>query len=78
MDCFFLLVGRAQAHRFHSLDQLKEEITSHFTDLLTSANDKVTDICKRDKKMWRILDDEEVECKHMIETIEHIRDEQVS
>ena len=60
------------------MDQLKEEITSYFTGLLKSVSEKVTDICKRDKKIWRILDDAEVECRHMIEKIERIRDEQVT
>ena len=74
----FFSAGVTNSHRFCSLDQLKEEITSHFADLLKSASDKVTNICKRDKKIWRVLDDEEMECKHMIEMIERIRDEQVT
>ena len=65
-------------HRFNALNKFQEEITAYFNKLLKSASDKITEICKLDKQIWRTLDDEEVECKEKIQIIETTRDEQVN
>ena len=65
-------------HRFNTLNKFQEEITAYFNKLLKSASDKITEICKLDKQIWRTLDDEEVECKVKIQIIENTRDEQVN
>ena len=65
-------------HRFNTLNKFQEEITAYFTELLKSANNKITEIYKLDKQIWRTLDDEEVECKEKIQIIETTRDEQVN
>ena len=68
----------ATSHTFTSLNQLKEEIHVHFNQLLKSVGDKLTNICKKDKQMWKILDDEEVKFEEKLKKIEEIRDEQVT
>lgn len=75
---FTILIADADTvHRFSLFKQLKEEITLHFNKLLKLAGDKLTDICKLDKQIWKALDDEEVKCKEKIEMIEQVRDKQV-
>ncbi|XP_067943192.1 uncharacterized protein [Watersipora subatra] len=64
-------------HTFSSLNALKEEITTHFNNLLQSACEKLTEICKVDKQIWKVLDEEEVECAKRIQIIEKVRDEQI-
>ena len=61
-----------------SIDDLKEEITTHFNEILETANETLDDICELVKDMWRTLDDEEVECQEKIKRIERARDERVS
>ncbi|XP_067943302.1 uncharacterized protein [Watersipora subatra] len=73
--------GRCQEpvedHAFSSLNSLKEEITTHFNNLLESASEKLTEICMTDKQIWNVLDEEEVECAKRIHMIERVRDEQI-
>ncbi|XP_067943271.1 E3 ubiquitin-protein ligase TRIM56-like [Watersipora subatra] len=64
-------------HTFSSLNTMKEEITAHFTSLLQSASEKLTEICKTDKYIWKVLAEEEVECAKRIQMIERCRDEQI-
>ncbi|XP_067943234.1 uncharacterized protein [Watersipora subatra] len=64
-------------HRFSSLNTLKEDITAHFNNLLLSASAKLTEICMADKQIWKVLDEEEVECAKRIQMIERVRDEQI-
>ena len=68
----------ATSHTFTSLNQLKEEIHVHFDQLLKSAGDKLTNICKKNKQIWKILDEEEVLFEEKLKKIEEIRDEQVT
>ena len=76
--CVHIYLDTDQHHRFNTLNKFKEEITAYFNNLLKSASDKITEICKLDKQIWRTLDDEEVECKEKIQIIEPARDEQVN
>ncbi|XP_067941719.1 uncharacterized protein [Watersipora subatra] len=64
-------------HAFSSLNAMKEEITAHFTRLLQSASEKLTEICKTNKYIWKVLDEEEVECAKRIQMIERFCDEQI-
>ncbi|XP_067943267.1 E3 ubiquitin/ISG15 ligase TRIM25-like [Watersipora subatra] len=64
-------------HTFGSLNTMKEDITAHFNSLLQSASEKLTEICKADKQIWKVLDEEEVECAKRIQMIERVRDEQI-
>ncbi|XP_067943286.1 tripartite motif-containing protein 59-like [Watersipora subatra] len=64
-------------HTFNLLKTIKEEVTAHFNSLLESANEKLTEICKTDKQIWKVLDEEEVECAKRIQIIEKVRDEQI-
>ena len=68
----------ATSHTFTSLNQLKEDLQTHFDQLLKSAGDKLTNICKKDKQIWKMLDDEEVLFEEKLKKIEEIRDEQVT
>ena len=70
--------GTDQHHKYNTLNKFQEEITAYFNKLLKSASDKITEIYKLDKQIWRTLDDEEVECKEKIQIIETARDEQVN
>ena len=72
------VIGEEKSLLFTSFNKLKDQITSHFDGLLKKAAEKLTDLCKQDKQIWRtLLDDEEVECKEMIQQIWRIRDDQV-
>ena len=73
--CKFLETNRT--HNFQSLNLMKQEITAHFKNLLKSASDKITEICKLDKQVWKMLDKEEIQCKVKIKKIEQARDDQV-
>ncbi|XP_067941924.1 uncharacterized protein [Watersipora subatra] len=64
-------------HTFSSLNSWKEAITTHFNNLLESASAKLTEICKADKHIWKVLDEEEVECAKRIQMIERVCDEQI-
>ena len=71
-------VDNLTQHNIRLLSKLKEEITAEVKKLLKSANDKITEMCKLDKQIWRTLDDEEVQCKEKIEMIEQLCEEQVT
>ncbi|XP_067943230.1 uncharacterized protein [Watersipora subatra] len=74
---FYLSSDAVTDHTFSSLNTLKEEITVHFNNLLQSADEKLTEICKVDKQIWRVLDEEEVECAKRLQMIEKVCDEQI-
>ncbi|XP_067943266.1 E3 ubiquitin-protein ligase TRIM71-like [Watersipora subatra] len=69
--------GTLTDHTFSSLNTMKEEITAHFNKLLQSASEKLTEICMADKEIWKVLDEEEVECAKRIQMIERVRDKQI-
>ncbi|XP_067940804.1 uncharacterized protein [Watersipora subatra] len=57
---------------------LKKEITTHYNGLLRAANNMLTEICKLDKQLWGMYDDEEVECKKRVEMVDRLQEEQIS
>lgn len=69
--------GSERSHRFVSLNQLTGELQTHYNQLLTSAGDKLADIPKQDKQLWKILQDEEAQINKKLKVIEEIRDDQV-
>ena len=64
-------------HKLSSFTALKEEITSHYKQLLKSVEDKITQMCKESKQIWRKLDDVEEKCEKWTQEINRLRDEQV-
>ena len=64
-------------HKLSSFTALTEEITSHYKQLLKSAEERITEMCKVSKETWRKLDDEEEKCDKWIQEIKRVRDEQV-
>ena len=65
------------SHKFSSFSALLEEIASHYTQLIKSMEDKITEMCKVSKQTWQKLDDVEVICSKWIEEIKRNRDDQV-
>ena len=64
-------------HQFVSVDNFTGEITSYFKALLQSASEKITKMCLLDKEMWKLLDNDEVECQRKITAIEEHCEKQV-
>ena len=75
-----LLVGEASdnCHKYVSIANLEEKITAHFDELLKSVSNKMTEICKLDKTIWKKLDDIEDQCKRKITLIEQICEQKVA
>ena len=74
------LVGEASdsCHKYVSIANLEEKITAHFDELLKSVSNKMTEICKLDKTIWKKLDDIEDQCKRKITLIEQICEQKVA
>ena len=58
-------------HEICFLNQLKEELASHFESLFKLSSDRITEMCKLEKQAWRSLDDREKFCSDnsMLKTI---------
>ena len=72
-----MFVEPSYNHQYCRLEELTEEITSHFTERLKTADEKITDISKLEMECWQMIDEIGGKCSDWIKEIEQIRDQQV-
>lgn len=65
-------------HHFISLSSFKEEINSYLQTQLKITTEKINELYKVDKNIWRELDDQEQTCEKLVKQIRKLRKERVS
>ena len=57
---------------------MKDELQEDFSALRKKCSDKLTDLCKREKKIWKTLDDLEADSEELIKLVDKKTNELVS
>ncbi|KAF6021662.1 hypothetical protein EB796_020022 [Bugula neritina] len=64
-------------HHFRSLSSFKKEINSYLQTQLKTTTEKIDELYKVDKNIWRELDDQEQTCEKLVKQIRKLRKERI-
>ena len=56
-------------HFFKTLQDISEQLRQEFDKSLANCASKTTQLCKKEKETWQLIDELEVNCKQLVEEV---------
>ena len=71
------VLGNRGAHKYRTLNDLEEEISSHFRGLVKSSDSKKSELAHAEQEAARVQAAEDDKCRKWMKEIDRVRDQQV-